>query len=86
MVIEEKPENESEGAALDAVDALKEPPKYAVVLHNDNYTTMEFVVEVLQKFFGKTRDQAVQVMLKVHQDGKGIAGIYSFDIAEFLES
>ena len=61
---------------------LKEPSKYAVVLHNDDYTTMDFVVEVLQRFFQKTGDEAVRIMLKVHQDGRGVAGVYSFEIAE----
>lgn len=61
---------------------LTEPPKYAVLLLNDDYTTMEFVIEVLQRFFNKTAEQAVQVMMKVHQDGKGIAGVYSLEIAE----
>jgi len=61
---------------------LKEPSKYAVVLHNDDYTTMDFVVEVLQRFFQKTGDEAVRIMLKVHQDGRGVAGVYSYEIAE----
>ena len=60
----------------------KEPSKYAVVLHNDDYTTMDFVVEVLQRFFKKTGDEAVRIMLKVHQDGRGVAGVYSYEIAE----
>lgn len=59
-----------------------EPPKYAVWLHNDDYTTMEFVVEVLRKFFAKTEEDAARVMLKVHHEGKGVAGVYSFEIAE----
>jgi ATP-dependent Clp protease adaptor protein ClpS len=61
---------------------LKPPPHYAVVLHNDDYTTMEFVVEVLKRFFRKTEEEAVQVMLKVHQEGRGVAGVYSLEIAE----
>jgi ATP-dependent Clp protease adaptor protein ClpS len=59
-----------------------EPPKYACVLHNDDYTTMEFVVEILQKYFHKTGEEAVQVMLRVHHSGSGVAGIYSLEIAE----
>src|SRR4051812_28395967 len=58
------------------------PPKYAVVLHNDDYTTMEFVIEVLRRYFGKTGEDATRVMLKVHQEGKGVAGVYSYEIAE----
>ena len=58
------------------------PPKYAVILHNDDYTTMEFVIEVLRRYFSKTGDEATEIMLKVHQEGKGVAGIYSYEIAE----
>ena len=61
---------------------LKEPPKYVVLLHNDDYTTMEFVIEVLARFFRKTHEEAVQIMLSVHNEGKGVAGIYTREIAE----
>lgn len=61
---------------------LKEPRKFAVLLHNDNYTTMEFVVEILRRYFHRTEEEATQIMLQVHEKGKGIAGIYSHDIAE----
>lgn len=61
---------------------LKEPPRYAVVLHNDDYTTMEFVVEVLTRYFAKSQEEAVQIMLRVHQEGRGVAGVYSHEIAE----
>lgn len=61
---------------------LKEPNKYVVLLHNDHYTTMEFVVEVLQSYFHKSHEEAVQIMLKVHHEGKSVAGIYSLEIAE----
>jgi ATP-dependent Clp protease adaptor protein ClpS len=66
----------------DVRDELQQPPKYAVVLLNDDYTTMEFVVEVLQRFFKKTGEEALQIMLRVHQEGRGVAGVYSHDIAE----
>jgi ATP-dependent Clp protease adaptor protein ClpS len=73
---------EGDVAVQEADPKLKEPQHYAVVLHNDDYTTMEFVTEVLQRYFHKTGDEAVQIMLKVHQQGKGVAGIYSYQIAE----
>lgn len=55
---------------------------YQVVLLNDDYTPMEFVVELLERFFGKTRESATRIMLKVHTEGKGVCGIYTRDIAE----
>jgi ATP-dependent Clp protease adaptor protein ClpS len=60
---------------------LKLPPMYKVLLLNDDYTPMEFVVLVLQKFFGMTRERATQVMLKVHREGMGICGVYPRDVA-----
>ena len=60
---------------------LKEPEMYRVVLHNDHYTTMDFVVEVLVKVFHKPVIEATKIMLDVHKKGKGIVGIYPYDIA-----
>ena len=60
----------------------KPPSMYRVILFNDDYTPMEFVVEVLQRFFSKTREQATKIMLQVHTNGSGICGIYPMDIAE----
>ena len=60
---------------------LKPPPMFKVMLLNDDYTPMEFVVVVLQKFFGMTRERATQVMLKVHREGIGICGVYPRDVA-----
>jgi len=59
----------------------KPPPMFQVVLLNDDFTPMEFVVGVLQKFFGKGREQATQIMLKVHHEGRGICGVYPRDVA-----
>lgn len=61
---------------------LERPPLYRVLLHNDNYTTMEFVVFVLRTVFNKNEGDAVRIMLQVHHDGVGIAGVYPFEIAE----
>ena len=60
---------------------LAPPPLYTVVLLNDDFTPMEFVVLVLQKFFSKNREQATQIMLKVHMEGRGVCGIYPRDVA-----
>jgi ATP-dependent Clp protease adaptor protein ClpS len=60
---------------------LKPPPMFKVMLLNDDFTPMEFVVLVLQKFFGMTRERATQVMLKVHREGIGVCGLYPRDIA-----
>ena len=56
--------------------------RFKVVLHNDNYTTMEFVILVLMKFFHKTETEATHIMLSVHHKGSGVAGVYAKDIAE----
>jgi len=61
---------------------LKQPPLYQVILLNDDYTPMEFVVEVLETFFGMNREQAVRIMLHVHTRGRGVCGIFPRDIAE----
>lgn len=61
---------------------LKPPPLYRVVLLNDDYTPMEFVVSVLQRFFGMNVETATRVMLKVHTEGKGVCGVFPKDIAE----
>ena len=60
---------------------VKTPPMYKVVLLNDDYTPMDFVVSVLQTFFSMSREQATQVMLKVHREGMGVCGVYPKDIA-----
>ena len=59
----------------------KPPQMYQVVLLNDDYTPMEFVVAVIQEFFNKDRETATQIMLKIHMDGKGVCGVFSKDVA-----
>ena len=61
---------------------LKKPPLYRVILINDDYTPMEFVVEVLESVFGMERNKATRVMLEVHTKGKGVCGVYTYEIAE----
>lgn len=61
---------------------LKKPPLYKVLLHNDDYTTKEFVVEILQYVFYKEQTEAVQIMLHVHKKGLGVAGVYTCEVAE----
>lgn len=69
-------------AVQEAKPKLKRPPLYSVVLLNDDFTPMEFVVHVLERFFGMERERAVRVMLQVHTQGKGVCGVYSREIAE----
>ena len=66
----------------EASPRLKKPPLYQVVLMNDDYTPMEFVVDVLQRIFGLDRTRATRVMLEVHTRGKGVCGVFTFEIAE----
>lgn len=69
-------------AVKESKPALKRPSMYKVVLLNDDYTPMDFVVDVLESFFSMNREQAVKVMLQVHNQGKGVCGIFTRDIAE----
>ena len=76
-------ETQNEGAVAFEVDREAKPPQlYKVLLHNDDYTTMEFVVMVLAQVFYRPEAEAVRIMLHVHQQGVGVAGIYSYEIAE----
>jgi ATP-dependent Clp protease adaptor protein ClpS len=61
---------------------LKKPKLYKVLLHNDDYTTMEFVVFILQAIFHRSEGEAVQIMLHVHRNGIGVAGVYTYEVAE----
>jgi ATP-dependent Clp protease adaptor protein ClpS len=76
-------EDYSGGLAIQTVrPQLKRPSMYKVVMINDDYTPMEFVVETLEKFFGMDREKATRVMLTVHTQGKATCGVYSRDVAE----
>jgi ATP-dependent Clp protease adaptor protein ClpS len=71
------------GIVLAPERAKTKPPRmYKVILFNDDYTTMEFVIEVLQRFFELDRERALQIMLKVHNEGSAVCGVYSRDVAE----
>ena len=60
---------------------IEEPRQYKVVFHNDDFTTMEFVTEVLRVVFNKPADEAVTLMMRVHREGQAVVGIYSYDVA-----
>jgi len=78
-----KPQHESNTAtATRTKPKTQHPPMYKVLLINDDYTTMEFVVHILQKFFQKSFEEANQIMLNVHSKGQGICGFYPHEIAE----
>ncbi|MGK0296735.1 MAG: ATP-dependent Clp protease adaptor protein ClpS [Gammaproteobacteria bacterium] len=72
-----------EGVALqEAIPRLKRPPLFKVILNNDDYTPMEFVVHVLENFFRLERDASTRIMLEVHTKGRGVCGIFTHEIAE----
>jgi len=73
--------DESE-SGTDLKDEVREPRKYRVLLHNDDYTTMEFVVRVLVTVFHKSEADATRIMLAVHQNGKGVCGVFTAEVAE----
>jgi len=74
---------EGDGVAVEAVKPkLKQPPLYKVIILNDDFTPMDFVVEVLQKFFNMDLGKATEIMLHVHTRGMGVCGVYTRDVAE----
>ena len=76
-------EDEGTGLAVEeSKPALKAPPMYRVIMFNDDYTPMDFVVEVLESYFSMNREQATRVMLTVHTQGKAVCGVFTRDIAE----
>lgn len=74
--------DQQSGTATIRKEKLQAPRKYKVLMHNDDYTTMEFVVLVLQKFFSKAPPEANAIMLEVHTRGFGLCGIYTYEVAE----
>ena len=74
-------DNQSSTQVLDRVKT-QEPSLYKVLLLNDDYTPMDFVTHILQKFFQKTKEEAENIMLQVHKEGRGIAGVFNFETAE----
>ena len=83
MAEEQQPNSPNDGLALqEARPKIRKPPMYKVVLINDDYTPMEFVVDILKKFFAMTHDRATRIMLHVHTRGRGVAGVYTYEIAE----
>ena len=70
------------GVATKVRPKTKKPSMYRVILMNDDYTPMEFVVTILMSIFNKTQEEATQIMLNVHQNGVGVCGVYTFEIAE----
>ncbi len=70
------------GVALKTRPKTKKPAMYKVLMLNDDYTPMEFVVHILERFFGKNQEEALHIMLHVHQRGVGICGVFTYEIAE----
>jgi ATP-dependent Clp protease adaptor protein ClpS len=80
---EDEDDNGRDGAVLtESKQKVKKPPLFKVLLHNDDYTTMDFVVAVLRSVFNKAELDAYKIMMAVHQQGIGVAGVYTYEIAE----
>jgi ATP-dependent Clp protease adaptor protein ClpS len=75
-------EGPSTGVIVKAKPKTKKPSMYKVLMLNDDYTPMEFVVHILERFFGKSRQEATRIMLHVHRRGVGICGVYTYEVAE----
>lgn len=80
MASENKPGTGAGVKSLERV-LIEEPRQYKVIFHNDDFTTMEFVTDVLRRVFNKPADEAVTLMMRVHQEGQAVVGIYSYDVA-----
>jgi len=70
------------GVVIKSRPKTKRPSMYKVLMLNDDYTPMEFVVHVLERFFGKNREEATRIMMQVHQRGVGVCGVYTYEVAE----
>ena len=70
------------GVVVKTRTKTKKPSMYKVLMLNDDYTPMEFVVHVLERFFGKSQEEATQIMLQVHRRGVGVCGVYTYEVAE----
>ena len=79
---EDEDDNSSTGVATETKKKVEKPPLYKVLLHNDDYTSMEFVVFILMSVFHKDEKVAQHIMMEVHQKGIGVAGVFTFEIAE----
>lgn len=75
------PDTNQDHAIAVAPAKVAPPPMYQVLLLNDDYTPMDFVVDVLQKFFGKNEEEATRIMLQIHHEGRGLCGVYTRDLA-----
>jgi len=75
-------ENPTTGVVVKTKAKTKKPSLYRVLILNDDYTPMEFVVHVLERFFNKNREDATQIMLHVHRRGVGVCGVYTYEVAE----
>jgi ATP-dependent Clp protease adaptor protein ClpS len=78
----ENPSSESGVLVAEATPKTRQPPLFQVILLNDDYTPMEFVVDILERFFAMGRETATRVMLEVHTKGKGVCGVFTYEIAE----
>lgn len=79
---DEREQHEHGLVVEEARPKLRKPPLFKVILLNDDYTPMEFVVEVLEKIFAMNREKATRVMLQVHTQGRGVCGVFTYEIAE----
>mgnify|MGYP001800752427 CR=1 FL=1 len=82
MMADKKDDDGDVGVILETRQKTKKPPMYKVMILNDDYTPMEFVVHVLERFFGMTHAQAFELMLTVHKKGLAVVGVFSFEVAE----